>query len=170
MSCKIEQAVKNLGIYVKKGKRPWIKRNNIGENNPKWKGGISEQWYRKLMTKNNIPPICVGCGQTKNLVIHHIDGNHQNNVIENLEYRCAKCHSKIHLKGRKMPEKIKTKISQTLKQKIKNGEYKPRTKEMIEAGKKTRFKKGQRAWWQKNGYTSTKEAIISKRGYFNKEK
>lgn len=31
-----------------------------------------------------------------NLDIHHIDGNHKNDVIENRIRICAKCHANIH--------------------------------------------------------------------------
>jgi len=44
------------------------------------------------------------CGENKTylLQIHHIDGNHQNNDMENLEIVCPTCHVKRHLKKNKL--------------------------------------------------------------------
>ena len=39
---------------------------------------------------------CAICGRTKNVHIHHKDGNHKNNTIENLIELCAICHPKLH--------------------------------------------------------------------------
>lgn len=37
---------------------------------------------------------CELCGYTENLELHHIDGNHYNNKLENLQILCPNCHSK----------------------------------------------------------------------------
>lgn len=39
---------------------------------------------------------CEKCRSTRNVEIHHIDGNPQNNTIENLMYLCRSCHIKTH--------------------------------------------------------------------------
>jgi Zn finger protein HypA/HybF involved in hydrogenase expression len=40
---------------------------------------------------------CEICGRIfLSLAVHHIDGNHNNNVIENLIFICPFCHSNIH--------------------------------------------------------------------------
>lgn len=39
---------------------------------------------------------CEVCGSTTNIDVHHKDGNHQNNVPENLLVVCRSCHLKIH--------------------------------------------------------------------------
>lgn len=46
---------------------------------------------------------CVSCGILDKylLVIHHIDGNKNNNNMSNHEILCANCHILRHLKGRK---------------------------------------------------------------------
>lgn len=49
--------------------------------------------YTKLMKVNGIEERCVICGETQRLHVHHKDGNHENNSIENLEYLCVKCHN-----------------------------------------------------------------------------
>lgn len=37
---------------------------------------------------------CEICGCTESLELHHINGNHQNNRLENLQIFCANCHRK----------------------------------------------------------------------------
>jgi len=50
--------------------------------------------------RNNLRWECVACKMnTKSLLrVHHIDGNHENNVPENLEVVCANHHAIRHLK------------------------------------------------------------------------
>ena len=38
-------------------------------------------------------PICEVCGYTENLELHHINGDHYDNRIENLQILCPNCHS-----------------------------------------------------------------------------
>lgn len=63
--------------------------------------GTSEgrELYKNLI-KNTKNPVCNGCGEDTDflLQVHHIDGNRNNNVEENLEIVCANCHVKRHLK------------------------------------------------------------------------
>jgi len=40
--------------------------------------------------------ICTICGKFKNLCIHHIDGNHENDILENQLLVCSSCHHKKH--------------------------------------------------------------------------
>lgn len=40
---------------------------------------------------------CLRCGATKNLVIHHKNFDHYDNVLSNLEVLCNPCHSRLHL-------------------------------------------------------------------------
>lgn len=52
---------------------------------------------RRLMQKTNRNYICVECGDNSlKLDVHHIDKKWWNNDILNLEYRCKKCHNKVH--------------------------------------------------------------------------
>ena len=39
---------------------------------------------------------CATCGTTKKLLVHHIDGNHENNDPSNLKVLCSPCHSRLH--------------------------------------------------------------------------
>ena len=40
---------------------------------------------------------CEECGSIKNIDVHHIDGDRNNNVPENLELLCRSCHVKKHI-------------------------------------------------------------------------
>jgi hypothetical protein len=63
-----------------------------GEKNGRWKGGISESYYRRIKPRYK----CEICKSEKNLHIHHINKNHKDNRIENLIVVCKNCHWKIH--------------------------------------------------------------------------
>jgi len=39
---------------------------------------------------------CWHCGETDKLVVHHIDGDRNNNELGNLIPLCKSCHTKIH--------------------------------------------------------------------------
>ena len=41
---------------------------------------------------------CEICCSTINLLVHHLDGNHNNCCKENLQTVCKQCHQKIHVK------------------------------------------------------------------------
>jgi len=147
-----------------------------GENNVHWNGGVSELWYRKLMAESQIPAICVDCGTVDRLHIHHKNKNHRDNRIENLEFVCPKCHRKRH--PAIFNDERKRRISESLKLARQEGRH-GTPQSFYENGKATRFKpghksdcgfkKGEKVWWQKAGYKSVKEALISKRGYWMKK-
>lgn len=61
-----------------------------------WKGGISQNYYRRLAIYLNLKNECCECQSKDYLVIHHIDENRQNNKLYNLKVLCRSCHSKIH--------------------------------------------------------------------------
>lgn len=68
-------------------------KNNVpGPNNHNWITGI--QGYRRLVKKT----VCVYCGSTKYLLVHHKDGNRYNNELSNLIIVCKSCHQKHHCK------------------------------------------------------------------------
>jgi hypothetical protein len=54
--------------------------------------------------KVNYEKGCIDCGETRKfmLIVHHIDGNRENNILENLEVLCQNCHCKRHLDIEKM--------------------------------------------------------------------
>lgn len=60
-----------------------------------------EMWQIRKMIQRLIPfnknSRCEECGRKKNLHRHHRDSNIRNNVLDNIEVVCAKCHVQIHL-------------------------------------------------------------------------
>lgn len=62
--------------------------NQGGSNNNNYKNGISMYAQRKKSR-------CETCGSTKNLMVHHKDGNRKNNKSSNLKTLCWSCHEKI---------------------------------------------------------------------------
>lgn len=64
-----------------------------GKNHRSYKNGI--QLYRRIKAENALKK-CEECGNEKNIDVHHIDENRENNDISNLKYLCRKCHKKIH--------------------------------------------------------------------------
>lgn len=61
--------------------------NQGGKNNNNYKNGISTYTQHKKSK-------CQQCGSTKNLMVHHKDGNRKNNNPSNLETLCWSCHEK----------------------------------------------------------------------------
>lgn len=39
---------------------------------------------------------CEICGTTEDIIVHHVDGDRENNDIDNLVPVCKSCHGKIH--------------------------------------------------------------------------
>ena len=60
--------------------------------------GTGEHSYRDKM-KKELMLGCIDCGIKEDylLLVHHKDGNRQNNKKENLEVVCRNCHAKRHL-------------------------------------------------------------------------
>lgn len=61
--------------------------NQAGKNNNNYKNGIST-YAQKKKSK------CELCGSTRNLMVHHKDGNRKNNNASNLQTLCWSCHEK----------------------------------------------------------------------------
>lgn len=87
-------------VYVRTG------YNQSGENNGNYKNGTGIDWYKKAA--EILPEKCNRCGATEQelrerlgsrircLVLHHKDGNHDNNSPDNWEILCKKCHQEHH--------------------------------------------------------------------------
>ena len=104
----------NLGIYAKFGKRPWVKIDNTGENNPRWKGGITPEnerirhspemveWRNNVFERDRY--ICQFCGYDKGQLIraHHIlsfaEYPDLRFVLDNGITLCENCHREVHRK------------------------------------------------------------------------
>ena len=66
-------------------------RANYGNRNGRYKDGTQSTLYRQMIEKDK----CSTCGATKRLVIHHKNGNHQDNHIDNLQVLCESCHNRL---------------------------------------------------------------------------
>lgn len=74
-----------------------------GEKNPNYRGGKSKEPYGldfdthlKLEIKKRDKNMCLSCGSTSNLCIHHIDYDKKNNSPNNLITTCRKCNSLLN--------------------------------------------------------------------------
>ena len=76
----------------------WRNKVYSGPNHALWIEGSSSGFYRKKFLKSNIPVICNLCNEKDKriLQVHHIDGDRQNNKIDNLVWVCLNCHHLIH--------------------------------------------------------------------------
>lgn len=74
----------------------WRNAQFVGELHKNWKTGRAE--YSSILQRNDIAKICKNCGinDPRVLATHHIDGNHLNNKLENLEWLCHNCHHLVH--------------------------------------------------------------------------
>lgn len=81
----IAKALRRLSITAKP-------RGRAGAQNGRFKDGTQSTIYRSMVEKTH----CNRCGATDQLVIHHIDGIHTNNVASNLEVLCSPCHTSHH--------------------------------------------------------------------------
>ena len=71
--------------------------NRMGENNPTYYHGLTVEAadFRKDIRHRD--KVCQRCGKTKEkngreLSVHHLDGNHYNNVLDNGIAYCTSCH------------------------------------------------------------------------------
>lgn len=80
-----QRAISRMGI-------PSKGRGRAGELNGRFIDGTQSTLYRQMVVKDR----CNRCGATDQLVIHHKDHNHTNNVMGNLEVMCSPCHTSHH--------------------------------------------------------------------------
>jgi len=90
---------------------------HVGENNPRWKGGIKflvypkefdEKLKRRIRRRDSHECQCCNKNVYRSRYghVHHIDGNKQNNSDDNLILVCASCHNAIHDKKNITSDKI----------------------------------------------------------------
>lgn len=54
------------------------------------------EWSYRNIAFRNFEEKCQMCGKDKNIIVHHKDGSHKNNKIENLQPLCRGCHNIVH--------------------------------------------------------------------------
>lgn len=83
-----------------------------GENNPNYiDGSAHESVYRKICFRHHKKE-CVVCCEKNIVEVHHYDGNHENNNIENLVPLCPTHHKYWHSRYRGL---IKNKVDEYVK-------------------------------------------------------
>lgn len=145
------------------------------ENNPNWKGGnrIQGGGYRKVWCKghhradaNNlvyehilIMEKHLGRQIMMPEVIHHINGNKQDNRLENLQLFNASQHMSLERKGKPLSEEHKQKIGLAGKFKIPWNKGKPmseQTRQKISLGLKNAYSTGTKKIMKGNTYAKKK--------------
>lgn len=91
-------------------------KENIGSKNPGFKNGSSAAYYRREAFRL-YGLQCQRCGSTEKLVVHHKDGNRNNNPLDgsNWEVLCKQCHQIIHDCTSKLPKRVSRKKELELK-------------------------------------------------------
>lgn len=110
--CSISCATRYRNLYSNptrsKAVRVKISQNHAdvsGKNNPMYgrrgdkapsfidgRSSFKGERYRRIIKASGVKEECAICGARENLHVHHRDGNHKNNDINNLTYLCLKCH------------------------------------------------------------------------------
>ena len=62
-----------------------------GERNPAYTNGNSQRYVGRSLARVK-PKVCEWCRATKDVQIHHIDHNRENNDLENLMWLCRNCN------------------------------------------------------------------------------
>ncbi len=76
----------------------------MGHLPPKYSHPRGHHGYLRLVFDvENRPKVCVECGSTKNIHVHHIDEDREHNSSENLIVLCKSCHWKAHNRGQFFP-------------------------------------------------------------------
>ena len=61
-----------------------------------FRGRINLTREQRELVKDTFDNTCAHCPKDTRLMIHHLDGNPNNNEIENLILLCDECHSDQH--------------------------------------------------------------------------
>lgn len=81
----------------------------VGEKSPNYKSEIhsnseeAKRFYVTFLSKFEDVSRCKRCNSTENINIHHIDEDHSNILISNLEANCVPCHMMFHHNPRILP-------------------------------------------------------------------
>lgn len=94
-----------LTVEQKKELCEKISQSKLREKNPNWIDNYAYRNYSDLKSAIKENPenfnceCCETSGKETRLFVHHLDGNHENDNIENLSVVCSNCHNKIHQRG-----------------------------------------------------------------------
>lgn len=82
-------------LKIGKFKKPGVGSggNQWGTDNPSYKNGIGTFQKKAYEAYGKI---CNRCRETNKLLVHHKDKDRTNNVVENLEVLCHRCHRAHH--------------------------------------------------------------------------
>lgn len=70
----------------------------------------AKKYFSDFLSKFEDISICKRCNSNENINIHHIDEDHNNILISNMESLCVPCHGEFHFDSRKQPFVTITKI------------------------------------------------------------
>jgi len=87
---------RTLGYKHTKITKLRLSKSKLGKNNPHWHGGRGRGYAGRIIKRLGLFILCSICGSNRFLCVHHIDGNQNNNLLNNLKVVCKSCHSKIH--------------------------------------------------------------------------
>ena len=73
----------------------YMRRGDLAPSYIDGRNSFKGERYRKILLASGRKQECDVCKATNNLCVHHIDGNHNNNVLDNLTWVCYKCHNLI---------------------------------------------------------------------------
>lgn len=132
----IQHKANKLGLHKAKDMSKIYALSRSGEKCCNWKGGrkITTKGYVQILVKGHpyadsngyifehryIMEQYLGRYLRPNEVVHHKNGNKQDNRIENLELMTNSTHSTMHDLKRKVSQKTKDKISVKAKERLKN--------------------------------------------------
>ena len=81
-----------IAMHMKKWGIDVSKLRTRGHRNGRYKDGSQSRAYRHVITKDK----CFVCESKKRLCIHHLNGDHYDNRLENLQVLCVSCHLGEH--------------------------------------------------------------------------
>jgi len=107
---KIAKTIKKLWGSEEYDQRISGMLGKFGKESSQWKSEnhtplfLAEKEYVDLLSQYQDVTICSKCASTtRKINVHHIDENHGNFLISNLEPLCVSCHSKYHYSHSKKP-------------------------------------------------------------------
>ena len=104
MSEEVKQKISNSLLGKKHPEVSKLLKGKIGPDSRKWKkSGIKGQTGRHRAQRYFPIQPCEVCGvsnELKRIHRHHVDGNTENNLPENIRFLCTKHHAQIHKEER----------------------------------------------------------------------